>query len=106
MRPTRVAFRQEHTGDATLDRAQRLAQQSAQIQGACPFVNGVKVASVSLSTSDATVNHKLGRTPAGCLVLKSTAAVSIAFSGTQPSDTTRQSAIKASGTATCDLWFF
>lgn len=109
MRPSRLAFRREHTGNASLDRVQAQAQRTATALNLLPFADGVWVRNqVITGGADTIVNHGLGRKPQGYIVTRSTAGVVVfeSAAASQPTDQTRQYALRASSTVTVDLWIF
>jgi hypothetical protein len=95
-----------HTGDRQIDDVQSAARRTADAVNRCPFLNGALQKDQALTTASKTFSHGLGRTPRGCLVLKSTVATSVGFPAAQPTDTTKQSNLIASVAATADLWWF
>jgi hypothetical protein len=107
MRATKVADAREHTGNASADRSQRLAQEVNQAIRQCPLISGVRLDAQVITTASKTYDHGLGRAPVGVLVLKSVTATAMGFPAAQPLDTARQVNLTASAaSAAADLWFF
>ena len=110
----RVAFRQEVTGSASLDRSQRMAQMvgasldtlKASLRDV-PFLDGVLVPNVVIGTSDTLITHGLGRPVRGYIATRVRTFAPWRESTSQPSDTSQRFSLIASGSsATVDLWFF
>lgn len=90
-----------------------LQSELAKTQGhlnTCPFLAGnlVKAQTFAAGTP-LTINHGLGATPQGCIVVRSygtNAAPPPVESTTQPADPTTQIRLQTTAVATFDLWFF
>lgn len=117
--PKKVAFRREHTGDAHIDRAQRLAQatataheQTKTVLQACPFLIG-KLVSVNFTIAGGTqiITHNLG-VAAACIVVRQNYLVAALGgsitedAGATGYDTANQQAMAATAICTVDLWFY
>ena len=95
--------------EATDPAAGRVQQELIQLRtlfANCPFINGVRVPDVALTTSATRVTHKLGRKPAGFLVLSVSPDACVGLSASQNADQANAVTMEASASATFTLWFF
>ena len=70
---------------------------------AMPFAKGNYLESVAISTSDTSVNHGLGVTPIGFIILDKNANATVWRSGTS---TDKVLTLRASASVTINLWVF
>jgi hypothetical protein len=96
----------EQFDDARLDRLQIRLRSLEYAINRVPFLDGVLVEDVSLTTSPAQVAHRLGRPARGCIVVAITPDAAVGFSATQPTDLTKFANIEASASSTADIWFW
>lgn len=92
------------TGDPKVD--QRRREQAADLAylGSVPFLRGNKVvAQAFAANADTTINHGLGRKPAGWLKLRCTTAEPQLFEKASDANTIT---LRSPVAGTCDLWFF
>ena len=104
--PTKLAFQREHTGDVQQDRAQRLAQQTADAVNALPFLKGNWIKAKPIGTSATVIDHGLGRAWQGYLITRMRADARVYEAATQPADPKKQLSLQASSAVTVDLYVF
>lgn len=71
-----------------------------------PFLNGILLEAVVLSSGNTIVNHKLGRTIRGYFVTNQNAAASIYNSSPATLNFEQQIQLNSSAAVTVDLWVF
>lgn len=115
--PRKLAFRQEHTGDHVLDRAQRGAQKATDgvntlttAFNSVPFLNGKLVTGLVFTAAVAkTVTHGLGRVAAGYIIVRNygaNVANVVGESGAAAADPLNQIVLITTVNSTFDIWFF
>ena len=102
----RVNFTLLHSGNATLDRVQDSIQTSLQPLLELPFASGSLIKDQVLGTSDTYVDHKLGITPEGWLIIKQNADTSIYESATVNHAPSKNIILKAGASVTVTIFFF
>jgi len=68
-----------------------------------PFMNGILVKDVDLTTAVKEISHKLGRTPTGYLILKRSSG-EVVFDGGEYTD--KIIPLTSTGSVTVDIWVF
>ena len=107
------AFKTEQTGDRQINAIQDNVRSATQALRSGPFGAGNLVKDVEFSLGITIVDHGLGRTPQGFIVVRY-----VVTNGTTPYalvqvsdptttiDTSRQFALGAANSGTADIWFF
>ena len=98
------ALKQIATKNQELDRVQDNIQTFSEVLTKIPFLDGVLLEDVILTTTEKLINHTLGRKPLGWIIVKKNAAQDIYESGTTLQ--TRFLSLTAAGTVTVNLWVF
>ena len=102
----RINFTLLRSGDTTLDRVQVEIQTSLLPLLELPFASGSLIKDQVLGTSDTYVDHKLGITPEGWMIIKQNADTSIYESATTNHVPDKAIILKAGATVTVSIFFF
>lgn len=97
------AYQKIHTGDRVLDKMQSNVEDAVSQAIKAVLLNGILLSDLSLSTTQSTVNHKLGRTPIGFFVVGNNAAAVVYSSGASDD---LNLYLKSSASCTASLWVF
>ena len=101
----KATYAREHFSDPRMERLQNEVKNLRALIAMCPFIDGVLVQDEPLTTSASRVKHRLGRSPKGVILLKSSPPASVGFSAAQPTDTVSAVHVQASASTTATLWF-
>ena len=96
----------EHMDDEQLERVQLRVRKLEQVIANLPFMVGHLVEDEAIATTATAVQHRLGKTPRGFIVVSVTPDAAIGLSATQPTDMTRSVNLEASAACTADVWFW
>jgi hypothetical protein len=96
----------EFFDDARFERLQNRVLELEKKLAKIPFADGSLVEGQSIATAATAVNHRLGRTPRGVLVLRASPDSALGFSVTQPPNPSQAVNLEASAIATFTLWFW
>ncbi len=95
----------EQFGDPQFERLQIRIRNLEFAMNRVPFLNGVLVEDVALTTASKQVANRLGRGVRGFFVVSVTPDAAIGLSSTQPTDANYVN-LEASATCTADIWFW
>jgi hypothetical protein len=103
---SKKTFKKIFTNDFSMQKIQDNVQGELNRLNASPFQDGIFVKSVSLTTSDTKVEHKLSRVPMGYVVTNKNAAQTVYTSTSVNNKPELFLILKASGSVTVDLYIY
>lgn len=99
------AIKYRNTQDLALTVLQTSVSDAFQALAAIPFLDGVLLQDVALTTSSQDIEHKLGRAWRGYFVGKNSANA-VVYTGTGTNSTSLFVSLRASASTTVDLWVY